>query len=235
MRLPAEIITERDAKIFELKKAGMNFRQIANALGIATSTAYEGYMRESRRTAKMSSEAAFNEIWLQADQLDQLIFNLWPLTRPHKIRTDDGEEIEVPANMDAIDRVSRLLAQKARLLGIEKQVLQIETNNSSTPDLGENAAVEKSPEQMAKELGVAMIQYGVIGGSLKELLESALVGDEAKKNDENVIDAEVIEDSDDYTQQKELNIAPPEWVDDEDLDNAGPAWLKDLNMEDNSD
>lgn len=219
MRLPQRTIEERDAQIWRYRQQGMSFRQIAAQMSIAPSTAYEGYNRELRRVARTTEANPQAVAVSMLSKFDTLESILWPQARPHKIKLppdENGEiqEIEVPPNMDAIDRLMKIQTQRAKLLGLEKDVVQIETTQSRPAVNTEiEAGKGSTSEKEAKELALDLIKYGVLDGKVAKMIESAL-------KDEDIIDVEVIEDSEDLLQlnpvrAEESTQIAPEWEDEE--------------------
>lgn len=227
MRLPESIISERDARIYEARKSGMSFRQIAAGMNISPSTAHDGYMRFIRKQRTFQDVDAKDALTLQLDQLNTLLSGLWPLTRPHTITNDDGDEIRVPPSMEAVDRVLKILTQISKLQGIDKDVIQIE-NTKAGPSVGGEMAIEATPEHMAKELATQLIKNKIISGPMAEMIEKML----AEQNE--IIDGEVIEETDlgaipalsaGYVEDSGGDLPPP-WIDDEEEDIPG-AWVPD--------
>ncbi len=231
MRLPQKIVAQRDAQIYEAKKMGMNYRQIADAFQISTSTAHTSYMRSLSRIRTMGQAEAADSVWTYVDQLDQLIFSLTPLTRPHKIKTDAGVEIEVPPDMDAINTLMKVYTARAKVMGYEKDVITLQMGQQTgAPGLTEGAksSAELTPEQLSRELGSEMLKAGVLSGPLAEVLEKALV----ESLTPDTVDGEVVEDSDDVFELTVGEVAvestvPPPWVDDEDIEYIPGAWIPD--------
>jgi hypothetical protein len=233
MRLPQKIVAQRDAQIYEARKMGMNYRQIADAFSISQSTAHTAYMRSLKRQAQMGQAEAVDSVWTHIDQLDQLIFSLTPMTRPHTVKTESGVEIEVPPDMDAINTLNKIMTSKAKIMGYEKDIIQLQMGGqTSTPGLGKGAksSAELTSEQLAKELGAEMLKAGVLSGPIAKILEQAIVDSVRKEYD--TIDGEVVEDSEDQLQLTtgfvaEKSDIPPPWVDDDDQEYIPGSWIPD--------
>ncbi len=232
MRLPQKIVAQRDNQIYEAKMMGMSYRQIADAFSISPSTAHSAYMRAQKTRAKMGQAEAVDSVWTHVDQLDRLVFSLTPMTRPHVVETESGAEIQVPPDMDAINTLLKVLAQKAKIMGYEKDVITLQmAGQQSAPGIGggSKSSAELTPEQLAKELGAEMLKAGVLSGPIARVLEQAIV-DSSKTDDE--FEVEVLEDSNDQLQLAtgfvaEESDVPPPWVDDEDAEYIPGSWMPD--------
>lgn len=232
MRLPEAIITERDAQIFSAKVAGASYRQIAKALGIAVSTAHQGYLRELKRHAKLSAESSEHAAELYMEQLDELYRQLWPMTRERTIEID-GVDVKLPPDKDAVDRVLKIMGMRAKLQGLDKQIIQIGAGAGSGPALeaGDNGK-EITSETMAKDLAKQLIKHGVLEGPVAEMIERAL-RDQGVSLASDIEDAVLISDTDDPVVPPLGVLAapqgdvPPPWMDDEDLDYVPGSWIPD--------
>lgn len=228
MRLPEAVLSERDAAFYQARMQGHSFRVIAKANNVSVGTAHAGFIRHQKRQAKLGAAASKDAVWLALDQYDALIAQLWPMTRTRKIQidTEDGmREIEVGPSMDAVDRVHKLLASKHKILGLEKDVLQLTVGGDSGPGLGSSKdAIEATPEVMAKEFAAELIKHRVIAGPLVETIEKML----STANRGDIIEAEVIEDTQDQLAigSGEENI-PPAWIDDDEDEYIPGSWIPD--------
>ena len=227
MRIPEAVVVERDARMFEMRKAGMNYRAIAAASNVSVSTAYSGVNRVMKQIGRQLVEDHGDVVRMELERLDTLQRQLWPMTRPHKIVTGDGEEIEIPPSLDAIDRVLKIMDRRAKLMGLDQAaglaITMGDGNRNGTPAFGvpEKVSGQISPESEARKLLEVALATGVI--SAEALGDAGLAG--LGFNPEDIIEAEVVEDS--YS-AKELEpgaeldeetgeIIPPPWMEDDDL------------------
>jgi orotate phosphoribosyltransferase-like protein len=114
MRLPASVVEERDAQIYQAKNRGLSYREIAAKLNISQSTAHAGYLRQQSRLAKLAQEDAVNGIWSHLDKMDALERALWPLAKERKVKIVDpvtGAEAEetLPPDYSAIRELRGIL------------------------------------------------------------------------------------------------------------------------------
>lgn len=231
MRLPEAIVSERDSRIYNAKMAGMNYREIAAAFNIAPSTAHAGYLREIRRRAKVGRETVQDDVWLHLDQLDRLIARLWPMTQKRTITQQDSAgnevEIEVPPSLDAVDRVTRILAQKAKIMGYEKDVIMLQSVSEVGPNIGgEMSQGERTSEQLGKELIGELVKHNIISGDVTRIIDRFV-------SDKDPVDAEVISDSFDLFELESggSEEVPPPWVTDDEDEYIPGSWVPD-EMED---
>lgn len=221
-KLPEVVVVERDARIWELRKSGLTPRQIAKALNVSESTAYRACKRTSDRIIKQLAIDHGQEILLDLHRIDNMIASFLPLTRPKKIETPDGEEVEIPPSSDAANTVLKLMTHRMKLLGLEQNAgteINITTNNiGSMPVFNtsreDKVEVEKTPEQEARHLLEVMKEAGVIDEQeLQQLVASNAV----------IIDAEVVEDSEGEVEEVEvIEEEPPPFEDS--YDEEDDSW-----------
>lgn len=222
MKLPEVVITERDATMFEMRKQGLTYRQIAKALDISESTAYKGCKRVSDKIVKQLSIDYGQEFIIDLQRLESMYASFAPLARPQKIITDDGEEISIPPSTDAANVLLKILDKKSRLLGLDQgNAIEININGagSNTPALPSanvEDGKETTPEQEARKLLRVMREAGVIDESFFEAMKETA-------NLDDIIDAEVVEDGED--EMLELaSVEPPAFVDEYDDELPSVDW-----------
>lgn len=94
----------REQHVLELRRAGLSFERIADEVGIpgGRSDAHKIYRRAMSRTLQ---EPAAEIRQLEADRLDRLQVAVWTKA--------------LSGNLNAVDRVLRLMDRRARLLGLD--------------------------------------------------------------------------------------------------------------------
>jgi|SRR5579859_2859004 len=107
-------IVERRRKALDLRKAGASFPDISRQLGCSVSTAYRMVEWSLQKTLQ---EPADEVRKLELERLDRLLLALWP----------DA----VNGDKDAIDRVLKIQARRAALLGLD--IARQEITHSSDP------------------------------------------------------------------------------------------------------
>lgn len=205
------VVAERDAIMWEMRKNGMAYRAIAKQCNVSEATAHAGIKRvmakmNSRLVIDYSAEARF-----QIETLNDLKSAIMPLTRQHKMTLEDGTEITIPPSLDAIDRVLKIEAQRAKLLGLEQNSIEVNVNSGNAPAIAGKKVLttEKTPEMEARELVAIMMESGILDAETLAAFEVL-----------NVVEAEVIEDVETTEYQipdfKALNAPnpdePPEYM-----------------------
>lgn len=176
MRLPEAVVQERDHRAYEMRKAGMSFRQIARALTISESTAHAAVTRMHRKIGTRFAEDNVDVVRLELERLDSLMQNIWPMTMPHRVENEDGGQITLPPNFDAIDRVLKIMDRRAKLLGLDSATLNVNANQNNAPGIGakEQSIAEVTPEQEARKLMALMQEAGVIDQTMMVQIRRAL-------------------------------------------------------------
>jgi DNA-binding CsgD family transcriptional regulator len=104
-------LVERREKVLELRRRGFSYRRIGKALGISHETVGK-HIREAIREAEDSSENSARVLRNVAHQRhEMMIARLMRVAVP----ADPNE----PMDMDALDRVARIIAQDAKIMGYE--------------------------------------------------------------------------------------------------------------------
>jgi DNA-binding CsgD family transcriptional regulator len=99
------IARERERQVVALKKAGANFQQIADKLGITKPGAYKAWKRVNEQLAKATREDAELLRAQQLERINDMLLGLW-----NKAASGD---------VQAVDRVVRLLERESKLLGLD--------------------------------------------------------------------------------------------------------------------
>lgn len=95
----------REREVLALRMAGATYVQIAEKLGITPSGAYRVAARVLERLKAEANEQAEELRQVEADRLDALQLAVWPLA--------------TRGNLGAVDRVLRIMARRADLLGLD--------------------------------------------------------------------------------------------------------------------
>lgn len=96
---------ETERRAIALRKAGASYPQIADQLGIATSTAYQAVKRSIERTRNESAEDAEQVLAIELERLDEAQAHIWGQVRAGDLR--------------AIDTLLRIMERRARYLGLD--------------------------------------------------------------------------------------------------------------------
>lgn len=106
---------ERQRKALELKKMGHTYETIAQNCGFKNRSG--AFMAVKRALEEIVREPAEDVLKLELERLDRLMLGVWPQAR-------DG-------SFPAIDRVLRIMQQRASLLGIDvRTTMAIEDHQS---------------------------------------------------------------------------------------------------------
>ena len=124
-KLSREFLQERDARIFSLKKSGLSNQDIAKRFDM-TAAAVAAATR--RQLGRLNSEAwlSYPEVLrLELERLDEMQKSLWPLTQFRRETLDDGSEITVPPDKDAVRTVLGIMDRRAKLLGMNVERTEV--------------------------------------------------------------------------------------------------------------
>lgn len=212
MKLPEQVVLERDIMMYELRKRGLSYEQIGKAMQISSSTAHKGVARMTERILKRMSTDRAAQAALDLERLDSLLANVWDLTRKRKIEGPGGEEIELPPSFEAIDRALKIMDRRAKLLGLDNNVIDVNITGGLQAAIPggekEDALSERTARDEAIELMKVMRNAGVLDD---ELTARILAGvDETKEleapdgDDEEIIEPEMLE------------LEPPSWEETDD-------------------
>ena len=192
--LTREFIAERDLKMFRMRQAGASHSEIAKRYEISVSVVSKGISRILERLNRDAALAYPEVLRLELERLDNLQSSVWPLTQFRR-ETIGDEEIVVEPDMKAIQTVLGIMDRRARLLGMEVQ--RVDLNVGGTADIRHSLAGEA-----LKDGG--KIDYRAESMQLLELMQKAGVLESgivekvlAEVEDEEVVDAELLPDTDD--------------------------------------
>lgn len=96
---------ERRLQAIELRKQGMTYRQIGDVLGCNESRAHQIVTEEMARLNVERAESAALLVRLECERMDALHSTLWP--------------VALAGDLNAVDRVIKLMARRAKLLGLD--------------------------------------------------------------------------------------------------------------------
>ena len=118
-KLSREFLAERDARIFGLKKSGLSNQEIARRFDM---TAASVAAATRRQLGRLNSEAflSYPEVLrLELERLDELQKGLWPLTQFRREVLDDGSEVMLEPDQNAVRTVLGIMDRRAKLLGMD--------------------------------------------------------------------------------------------------------------------
>lgn len=193
-----ELLAERDARIFALKKAGVSSREIARRFDMTTSAISKAV---GRQLEKLNQESRLNYsevLRMELERLDALQASIWPMTQNRKQANPDGSEVAIEPDLKAVQQVLSVMDRRAKLLGMDR--MNVNVSLADTTGLSGQVKValvgsEKSvstidvhsPEEDARRLIALMTSAGIL--PLQEL--SAIVSQSGV-----IVDAEILEETD---------------------------------------
>lgn len=121
-------LAERREKAISLRAAGFSFSKIGKALGVSKQAAYKLVMKEVRAMRLETAEKATELRQIAHVRIETLINRLYLQAMPNPV-TVDGKTTTPPMDLQAVDRLIRLMVFHARLMGYEEpQRLQVDIN-----------------------------------------------------------------------------------------------------------
>lgn len=211
MGVPEQVVLERDAMMFELRKRGMTYEQIGKAMKVSTKTAHNGVQRMTERILKRMSVDYAGQAALDLERLDSMLANVWDLTKKRKIETPDGDQVELPPSMEAIDRVLKIMDRRAKLLGLDSNPsIDINVNNMQLAPAPGGVPEEATLNKDKKRETIELLRIAESIGVVDEAAVKAILSSIGEK-DKEIVDADIVE----LEPIKELT-GPPEWVEEDD-------------------
>jgi len=153
---------------------------------------------------------------LELERLDELQKGLWPLTQFRREVLDDGSEVMLEPDQNAVRTVLGIMDRRAKLLGmnVERAVveLQMDGGGGDTIDVrsslagaagGEvletgEAAKAESLQLLELMASSGVLDEGVVGDILSSVEErGGLEEDRVELDDLDVVDAEIVDESED--------------------------------------
>ena len=124
-KLSREFLAERDLRIFGLKKSGLLNVEIGKRFNMSAAAVAAA----SRRVlGRLNSEAflSYPEVLrLELERLDEMQKSLWPLTQFRRETLDDGSEIMVEPDQNAVRTVLGIMDRRAKLLGMNVERTEV--------------------------------------------------------------------------------------------------------------
>lgn len=213
-RLSREFLAERDARIFGLKKSGLSNQDIARRFDM---TAASVAAATRRQLGRLNSEAflSYPEVLrLELERLDELQKGLWPLTQFRREVLDDGSEVMLEPDQNAVRTVLGIMDRRAKLLGmnVERAVveLQMDGGGGDTIDVRSSLAGSAGGEvlesgEAAKAESLQLLELmassgvlddGVVSDILSSVEERGGLGEERVVLDDlDVVDAVIVDES----------------------------------------
>jgi hypothetical protein len=201
--LTREFLAERDLRIFKMRQAGVASNEIARRFGITTNAVNAAIRRQLEKLNREALMAYPEVLRMELERLDALQQAIWPMTQHRKITLDDGSEVTVEPDLKAIQQVLSVMDRRAKLLGMEQNNISISVESNDTPQRAVLAgAAERAAsvdaftaETEARQLLELMGAAGVLPiGTVKDLLKDAKELGPLAESNEEVLEAEIVEE-----------------------------------------
>lgn len=194
-----ELLAERDARIFALKKAGVSSREIAKRFDMTTSAVSKAIQRQLEKLNQESRLNYVEVLRMELERLDALQASIWPMTQNRKQANPDGTEVTIEPDLKAVQQVLSVMDRRAKLLGMDR--MNVNVSLADAPSVSGQvkvalAGAEKStteidihsPEEDARRLIALMTASGILPSEeLAAIASSSGV----------IVDAEILEQADD--------------------------------------
>ena len=194
-----ELLAERDARIFALKKAGVSSREIAKRFDMTTSAVSKAIQRQLEKLNQESKLNYVEVLRMELERLDALQASIWPMTQNRKQANPDGSEVAIEPDLKAVQQVLSVMDRRAKLLGMDR--MNVNVSLADAPSVAGQikvtlAGAEKasneidvhSPEEDARRLIALMTSAGILPAE-----ELAAIASKS----EVIMDGEIVEEADD--------------------------------------
>ena len=199
-KLSKEFLAERDARIFGLKKSGVSNADIAKRFNM-TAAAVAAATR--RQLGRLNSEAwlSYPEVLrLELERLDEMQKSVWPLTQFRREVLEDGSEVMLEPDQNAVRTVLGIMDRRAKLLGMNVERTEVAISGLERSEVVDvtsslvGGAVAEVDKGDAKGEALALLELMSSSG----VLDSEVVGNILDNVDSSeVVEAEVVDESED--------------------------------------
>lgn len=209
-KLSREFLAERDLRIFNLKKSGLSNVDIGKRFNMSAAAVAAA----SRRVlGRLNSEAflSYPEVLrLELERLDEMQKSMWPLTQFRRETLDDGSEIMLEPDQNAVRTVLGIMDRRAKLLGMNVERTEvaisglesqevIEVQSSLAGQVQEVASGDDAKDDALKLLELmassGVLDQGVVSNILDNVSDDELgtpLGVLEETSDSPVIEAEIV-------------------------------------------
>ncbi len=190
--LPKKMLQERDMQVYQLRKSGLALEAIASKTGLSVGQVQGAVQRQLGRLNKDAVLAYPEVLRMELERLDALQAALWPKTQTRRVVLDDGEEVTVEPDERAIAQVLGIMAQRQKLLGMDRTQVDVQVDVSNVPDVrstleGVSAATQSSVWDAESE-AKALLALAREAGIVDEAVAATLMGEG------DVIEAEIVDE-----------------------------------------
>ena len=197
-KLSKEFLAERDARIFGLRKSGLSNQDIGRRFNMSASAVAAATRRQ---VGRLNSEAWLSYpdvLRLELERLDEMQKSVWPLTQFRREVLDDGSEVMLEPDQNAVRTVLGIMDRRAKLLGMNVERSEVAISGlegASSVEVtsslaGSGAVVSVAGD--AKGEALALLELMSSSG----VLDSGVVNNILDNVSSDVVEAEVIEEGD---------------------------------------
>jgi len=199
-KLSKEFLAERDARIFGLKKSGVSNADIAKRFNM-TAAAVAAATR--RQLGRLNSEAwlSYPEVLrLELERLDEMQKSVWPLTQFRREVLEDGSEVMLEPDQNAVRTVLGIMDRRAKLLGMNVERTEVAISGLERSEVvdvtsslvgGPGAEVDKGD---ARGEALALLELMSSSGVLDSSVVNNILDNVGSSE---VVEAEVVDESED--------------------------------------
>ena len=180
-KLSREFLAERDLRIFNLKKSGLSNVEIGKRFNMSAAAVAAA----SRRVlGRLNSEAflSYPEVLrLELERLDEMQKSLWPLTQFRRETLDDGTEIMVEPDQNAVRTVLGIMDRRAKLLGMNVERTEVAISGLESQEVVEvqsslvGQVREVADSDAAKDESLALLELMASSGVLDQQVVSNIL------------------------------------------------------------
>ena len=180
-KLSREFLAERDLRIFNLKKSGLSNVDIGKRFNMSAAAVAAA----SRRVlGRLNSEAflSYPEVLrLELERLDEMQKSLWPLTQFRRETLDDGSEIMLEPDQNAVRTVLGIMDRRAKLLGMNVERTEVAISGLESQEVVEvqsslvGQVREVADSDAAKDESLALLELMASSGVLDQQVVSNIL------------------------------------------------------------
>lgn len=200
--LSKEFLTERDARIFSLKKSGLSNTEIGKRFDMTASAVAAAVRRQLGRLNKEAFLSYPEVLRLELERLDEMQKSLWPMTQYRREELDDGSFVMVEPDQKAIQTVLGIMDRRAKLLGmnVERVDIALSGGIGDAIDVRSTLAGAAAPAGVlssadaAKDESLKLLEIMSAAGILDENVVSGIM---RGVDEDDIIEADVVDPEED--------------------------------------
>jgi hypothetical protein len=196
-----EFLNERDMRIFKMRQAGTSVNEIARRFGISTASVSRSIQRQLEKMNKEAILAYPEVLRMELERLDNLQQAIWPMTQHRRVVMDDGTEMQVEPDLKAIQQVLSIMDRRTKLLGMEQTNVNVNVDGNISQNVratiaGQPGVTMPATGFDAESEARKLLELMAISGVLPEATVASILANN-REDDDGIIDAEVVSDSQD--------------------------------------